>query len=266
MKRQKGLTHIERPQERRHGFTLIELLVVVSIIALLIAILLPMLSSAKESSIRAQCASNLRGYVQTNYSLAIDNDGRFLNTTRDASTSEVFSSEPTAYVDDHISWVSDTVARQLVDVGADPLSFTCPNRGSEYLLANHPTTGRRPGAWRMGYYLHLGRQDSFSAYAGREWVSPQSIDDAADLVAASDVMESGTLNPSVATYSHGPNGLVVSQDNTATPEDAGAIGSNVARLDASVRFQATAELSAFYGSIAPVITGYWPDTESNQNN
>ena len=69
------------PVERaRHGagFTLIELLVVISIVALLIALLLPAIKRARENARVAVCQSNLHQIHLAVFTSAEDNSGRFL--------------------------------------------------------------------------------------------------------------------------------------------------------------------------------------------
>ena len=58
---------------RRSGFTIIELLVVITIISVLLTVLLPSLSLARESGMRLKCASNLRGISRMIITYAQDN-------------------------------------------------------------------------------------------------------------------------------------------------------------------------------------------------
>jgi len=75
-----------RPPHRRSGFTLIELLVVLSIVALLVALLLPALRKARSVALRTTCATQLRQhglalhfYTEDYRGALPDKSGRYLD-------------------------------------------------------------------------------------------------------------------------------------------------------------------------------------------
>lgn len=61
------------------GFTLIELLVVIAVIAILMAILIPVLSSAKKQATMARCLANHRNLLAGWIMYADDNDGMLIS-------------------------------------------------------------------------------------------------------------------------------------------------------------------------------------------
>lgn len=104
---------------RRAGFTLIELLVVISIIALLIALLLPALARAIDSAKAAQCRSNLHQLGVAQYAYASANDNVFTASRRWVATTRGLYGDPTD-------------SRNITDgdlypyVGNQPEIYLCP--------------------------------------------------------------------------------------------------------------------------------------------
>jgi prepilin-type N-terminal cleavage/methylation domain-containing protein len=80
-----GWTHARSPGRRTAGFTIVELLVVVSIIALLIALLLPAVQKGRDKALVSQSVANLRNLAVANELYAGDwNDRQFTACPDDA--------------------------------------------------------------------------------------------------------------------------------------------------------------------------------------
>src|SRR5688572_6399550 len=91
-----------RPASFRRGFTLVELLVVIGIIALLISILLPVLSTARERAQRIVCASQLKQLAQGIYLYANEHKGKVIPGSRNGENYDT----PACEAGEHCVWIS----------------------------------------------------------------------------------------------------------------------------------------------------------------
>lgn len=67
------------PERHPYAFTLIELLVVIAIIAILSALLLPVLAAAKARGREAACVNNLKQLAECSMVYTADNDSKFMD-------------------------------------------------------------------------------------------------------------------------------------------------------------------------------------------
>ncbi|QNN23787.1 prepilin-type N-terminal cleavage/methylation domain-containing protein [Planctomycetales bacterium ZRK34] len=161
---------------RRRAFTLIELLVVVSIIALLIAILLPSLQRAREQAGRVVCAAHLHQMALGVTSYTVDSKGRL---PRVMATGGVHSFA-TYWINEYTVTGPATTLRRvnlglLMSFMPDPQSYYCPsvNANERHSLSfNGPDNTWNDG---IGDSQHRLR----SSYVARSYVTIR--DDIGDL-------------------------------------------------------------------------------------
>jgi prepilin-type N-terminal cleavage/methylation domain-containing protein len=268
-------------RRRPHGFTLVELLVVIGIIALLISILLPTLSRAREAARRTACASNLRQYATGTIILAHNHKGIYRLAHRslreaDAEASSYGSTMSVlspSEIDDHIAHISDhLVDRYKREAGIDLTKIGCPDRlggdDTDTWLSwtnADPTTATSTHArqkfLRMTFYLLAGRYEAGFSYVqgtgepqpGHRVHAPMRSSDKGKWLLCCDLIEQNTANgiggATQTSAPHGRRGFVGGPQNS-TPQQIGSQGGNFAFNDGSVQWLSQDQLQPFFATMA----------------
>ena len=151
------------------SFTLIELLVVVAIIAILAALLLPSLKSARESAIRIQCMNNLKQHGIAVSMYLQDNEGFFPNNVSSGAGEQwryLWNLTNNAYAR-YFPTASSAILNNIKYNGVDP-NYICPayrRRLDANEFNNSTDYGFGSGVWNA---MHIGYLHAFyQVHAGR---------------------------------------------------------------------------------------------------
>jgi prepilin-type N-terminal cleavage/methylation domain-containing protein len=233
----------------RAAFTLVELLVVIAMIALLMAIMVPVLGRAREKARRIACMGNVRQFIVGIQAYASDFRETLPSGLSDAKNPE----------DEHTPILSRAMRAALVHIIGDERCLSCPWLREPF---NHP------GGWYyvyegqdygyvLGYnYLggHKGTPWPLLGPANSEWVSPQRSFESGSrpVVTELNAWSTGEMK----TFApHGSRGAILEDGNStnasmegASSEQIGAVGGHVGCLDGSVSWKHIKDMKIYRGS------------------
>lgn len=132
------------------GFSLVELLVMITIVLVMVSLLLPVLSSAKDRARAVACAANLRQTMMLLYPYSSDNRGHYMKTSWEAAS----------------EWMGTAATTMVRQYQLNSRMISCP--GSPMPAFKYQTAGY------SGYGSLPGIQTHFRVMTGRGNRSPSN--------------------------------------------------------------------------------------------
>lgn len=172
-RRQRGSSLTGFTRQMFGGFTLIELLVVIAIIALLLALLFPVLRSAREAGQRTVCLSNLRQLTLAWRAYATQYDGKIVwgaasarLSRRNALVQEGWLGNAFLFAHSRSELIADPNKGAFWPWVKDIDAYRCPS-GRKGHLATYSTVVSANGELVEGTYIKYSNSDDVTAGFGK---------------------------------------------------------------------------------------------------